>query len=117
MRQMLSLGLALVLLFTMPLVSRAAEAGRLLQDSGVKGGLVVAIGCDDQALLASLQANDSYLVTALDVDAGKVAITRESLQTGNLYGKVSVDTFNGTHPPYENNVVNMIVVTAKDCRI
>ena len=70
-------GISLVLLFTVTLVSRAAEEDKLLHDRGVKGGLIVAGGCDDPTLLVGLKADDRYLVQAIDHDVGKVVAARD----------------------------------------
>ena len=42
------------------------EAKQILDATGVKGGLIVHIGCGDGRRLAALRANDSYLVHGLD---------------------------------------------------
>ena len=42
-----------------------AHAGPL-EDSGVTGGLIVVIGCDDAKQIAQLGASDKFLVQALD---------------------------------------------------
>jgi len=82
---------------------------RILDACGVKGGLVVHLGCGDGRLTAELRANDSYLVHGLDTDAKSVANAREFIQSKGLYGKVSVDTFDGKHLPYADNLVNLLV--------
>ena len=52
----------------------AAEpsAADILAATGVKGGLVVHLGCGDGKLAAALRANDRYLVHGLDRDAKNV---------------------------------------------
>ena len=44
----------------------AASAQKILESTGVRGGLVVHLGCGDGKLTAALRANDSYLVQGLD---------------------------------------------------
>ena len=61
--------IALGLLATFLSVAKAQDAKQILDGSGVKGGLVVAIGCDNPALLAQLRASNSYLVHGLDRDS------------------------------------------------
>jgi outer membrane protein assembly factor BamB len=96
----------------------AADPARaILEDSGVKGGLVVVVGCDDPALIAGLRANEGYLVQALDTDAAKVAGARKHIQSRGLYGKVSVDTFDGEHLPYVDNLVNLLVLPKEERRL
>ncbi len=88
---------------------QAAQARRILDAAGVKGGLVVHVGCGDGKLTAALRANDSYLVHGLDADAANVGKAREHIRSAGLYGKVSVDRFDGRHLPYVDNTVNLVV--------
>jgi len=89
----------------------AARARQLLDASGVKGGLVVHIGCGDGALTAALRASDRYLVHGLDADAGKVAQARARLAAAGVYGPVSVEVFDGKRLPYVDNLVNLVVAS------
>ena len=90
--------------------SWAGSADEILESSGVKGGLVVHVGCDDPASIMALRASDSYLVHGLDVAAVKVAKARKYIESERLYGPVSVDTFDGRNLPYADNLVNLVVV-------
>ena len=88
----------------------AAERAReVLQASGVKGGLVVHVGCGDGQLTAALCASDSYLVHGLDADEANVARAREHVRKLGLYGKVSVSHLAGKRLPYADNLVNLLV--------
>ena len=87
----------------------AGPADEILESSGVKGGLVVHVGCADPASLMALRASDSYLVHGLDVDAVKVSKARKHIESNRLYGPVSVDTFDGKNLPYADNLVNLVV--------
>ena len=62
--------LALVLLLTSSMIT-AAEAATPA-DSGVQGGLVVAVGFEDEDELAALGAGDGYVVQGIDTNAAKV---------------------------------------------
>ena len=86
------------------------NARDILKASGVKGGLVVHVVCDDGRLTAALRANESYLVHGLDTDAGDIASARKFIQKQGLYGPVSVDRWNGKRLPYADNLVNLLVV-------
>jgi len=88
----------------------ADSANELIEMAGVKGGLVVQIGCDDGTLAAELRANNRYIVHALDTEAAKVARARKTIQSRGVYGPVSVHVFNGVHLPYAENLVNLVVV-------
>ncbi len=89
--------------------ANAESARDILEATGVKGGLVVHVGCGDGSLTAGLHANDSYLVQGLDSDAGNVRKARNTIQRQNLYGKVSVNVLSGDSLPYIDNVVNLLV--------
>ncbi len=85
-------------------------ASRLLEQSGVRGGLVVHVGCGDGRLTVALRANDSFLVHGLDTDPALVQQARLLITRAGLYGPVSVDTFDGRHLPYIDQTVNLLVV-------
>ena len=102
---------ALGLLATFLSAANAHDAERILDASGVKGGLVVVIGCDNPALLAELRAGDSYLVQGLDRDPAKVADARRYLEEKGLYGSITAAQWEGSRLPYVDSLVNMIVVT------
>ena len=89
--------------------SPKAEATRILDATGVKGGLVVHVGCGDGRLTAALRASDSYLVHGLDTDAATVTAARVHIASLGVYGPVSADTFNGARLPYNDNLVNLLV--------
>jgi outer membrane protein assembly factor BamB len=91
-------------------VSATDDVQNIIKASGVKGGVVVYVSEVDPEQIASLHLNDSYLIQALDTDAGRVASARESLQAKGLYGKVSVSVWNGRTLPYIDNIVNLLVV-------
>lgn len=85
------------------------EARRILDAAGVKGGLVVHIGCGDGKLTAALRANDSFVVQGLDADAKNVKAAREHIESLNCYGKVTVDGLRGSRLPYIDNLVSLVV--------
>ncbi len=85
------------------------EAGQILEATGIKGGLIVHIGCRDGRLTAALWANDSYLVHGLDTDADNIRQAREYICSLGLYGRVCVEQFAGKALPYIDNLVNLVV--------
>ncbi|MBL7134187.1 MAG: class I SAM-dependent methyltransferase, partial [Phycisphaerae bacterium] len=87
----------------------ASEGSEILKACGIEGGLVVHLGCGDGRLTAVLHTDDSYLVHGLDADATNIAKAREHVRAKGLYGKVSVDTFDGKRLPYADNLVNLLV--------
>jgi len=85
------------------------QAEAILKAAGVRGGLVVHLGCGDGRLTAALRADDGYLVHGLDTDPANIAGARAAIRERGVYGPVSVDTFDGRHLPYVDNLVNLLV--------
>jgi len=89
--------------------AESPSATEILDAAGVKGGLVVHVGCGDGTLTAALGAEDAYLVHGLDTDAANIEKSREAIGRLGVYGRVSVDTFDGRHLPYTDDTVNLLV--------
>jgi outer membrane protein assembly factor BamB len=100
--------LALIWLFGAP-AAVAQSPKDVFDATGVKGGLVVHLGCGDGKLTAGLLASESYLVHGLDIDAANVQRAREYIESLGIYGKVSVETFDGKRLPYVDNLVSLVV--------
>ena len=83
---------------------------QLLEESGVHGGLVVCIGCDQPELLVSLRRSPSFVVQGLDLAPEKVKRARAALRAANTHGPVSVQHWNPPRLPYVDNLVNVLVV-------
>jgi outer membrane protein assembly factor BamB len=85
-------------------------AQTIYQETGVKGGLVLHLGCGDGKLTAALCASDAYLIQALDRDPEDVERARETIRSAGLYGRVSVEHVDGGGSlPYVDNLVNLVV--------
>ena len=102
--------IVLVACFAIVNVARGDDAGRILSESGVRGGLVVHVGCGDGRLTAAFRAHDAYLVHGLDADPENVARAREHVRSLGLYGDVSIDLSVPPELPYADNLVNLLVV-------
>jgi len=89
-----------------------ARAAKILAESGVKGGLVVHLGCGDGELTAALLANERYLVHGLAVDAKSLETARATIRKRGRYGPVSVDVQRGQCLAYTDNLVNLVVCEA-----
>jgi outer membrane protein assembly factor BamB len=87
------------------------QAAEILKAAGVRGGLVVHLGCGDGKLTAALRATDSYLVHGLDTDAAQIEQARRHIASRGLYGPVSAERWNGNRLPYIDNAVNLLVVS------
>jgi len=93
----------------------APAASNILEDSGVKGGLVVVVGCDAPELLTELGRHDGFLVHGLDSRSEHVQKAVETIEAAGLYGKVSVTRYSGGSLPYIDNLVNLLIVTNGQC--
>ncbi len=90
-------------------LSESARARSLLEDAGIKGGLIVHFPCGDGRLTAALLGGDGYVVHGLDVDSAGIAQARRHIESLDVYGQVSVDVFDGKRLPYVDNLVNLLV--------
>jgi len=86
-------------------------AQEILSSSGIKGGLVVHVGCGDGGLTAALRTNSSYVVHGLDTDPRKVEAARSYARSFGLSGPVAIDRFDGKTLPYVDGLVNLVIVS------
>jgi outer membrane protein assembly factor BamB len=87
----------------------ATQARQILSAAGVKGGLIVHIGCRDGKLTAAMHAGESHLVQGLDRDQTNVEKARQYISSISLYGKVTADRMKDNRLPYTDNLVNLVV--------
>jgi len=92
---------------------RADSGSEILEATGIKGGVVVHVGCGDGELTRQLPPNHRYLVLGLDVDRQNVAKARAAALAAGGYGTVSFDTFDGENLPYIDNFANLVVVSSR----
>jgi len=97
------------LLAAVTLSAGAGEAAAILEASGVKGGLVVHLGCGDSRLTAELGASPRFLVHGLATHAKDIAAARKHIAARGLSGRVSVEIFDGKRLPYVDGLVNLLV--------
>ena len=90
---------------------RAADdqASQILAASGVKGGLIVHVGCGDGKLTAALRLADNYVVQGLDASEKNIEVARATIRSLGLYGPVSVMHWDGKKLPYVDNLVTLVV--------
>jgi outer membrane protein assembly factor BamB len=87
------------------------QSGReILEQTGVKGGLIVHIDCGDGQLTAALRDNERYIVHGLDTNTKDIEAARRHIQSLGLYGPVSVQQWNGVVLPYADNLASLVVV-------
>jgi outer membrane protein assembly factor BamB len=89
------------------------RAREILDSAGLRGGLIVHVGCGTGELTAELRADDGYLVHGLDADASNVEAARRRVLARGLHGKVTFDRFDGRRLPYIDDLANLIVVSGE----
>jgi len=87
------------------------EADALLKAAGVKGGVVVLVGCEEGKSAAALGADGRFIVQGLSDNAAVVAAAREQVKSAGKCGKVSVSQFDGRRLPYVAELVNVLLVS------
>ncbi|MHC4744879.1 MAG: outer membrane protein assembly factor BamB family protein [Planctomycetota bacterium] len=96
-----------LILFTQ--VLHAGTMADAVKQSGIKGGIVVHLGCGDGRETADMLLSSSYIVHGLDTSGDNVAKARAYLHSRNLYGSVTVARYDAKTLPYADNIVNLIV--------
>ena len=89
-------------------------ARQILEASGFKGGFIAHVGCGDGKLTAALPVSEHTIVHGLDRDASRIAMARRHIRSLGLYGRVSVEQWDGKALPYVDNLVNLLVVENPD---
>jgi len=77
---------------------------------GLSGGLIVQVGVDDPAELASY-ARNNLIVQGLDMDAGKVDRGRQQIVSKAEYGAVSLQRLHSAEAlPYRSHLARVLIV-------
>jgi len=79
----------------------------MIERSGVTGGLVVHVGCEDGDIAAALAADERFLVQGLDTEPAVVQKARSRHLRLNLYFR----TFDGKTLAYGDSILNVLVVS------
>jgi len=88
----------------------SASVNRIYEQTGFQGGLVVAIGWVDAERVAALVDREAVVVEMLTTDAQQAALAKKEIEARGLYGRVTVDLFDGRKLPYADNLVNLILL-------
>ncbi|MFZ5833199.1 MAG: PQQ-binding-like beta-propeller repeat protein, partial [Planctomycetota bacterium] len=94
-----------------------ALARSVLDEAGVRGGLVVHVGCGDGRLTAAWGSVDGVLAQGFDTDGAAVDSARSHVQSLGRYGRVAIDSFDGKHLPLIDSLANLVVVSGVGCQI
>ncbi|MHC4248463.1 MAG: outer membrane protein assembly factor BamB family protein [Planctomycetota bacterium] len=98
-------------------IAAASSRAGAIADSGVKGGLVVIVGCEDTKVVAEFARHEPFLVQALDTDAARVEEARAAIRRAGDYGRLSAALFDGRTLPYADGLVNLVVVPGRGIRV
>jgi outer membrane protein assembly factor BamB len=93
------------------------SAHELLERTGVAGGLIVRVGWSEDKDLVDLGASPGFILHGLETDPVKIKRARAHLLSRGLYGKISVNLFDGHSLPYAENLVNLVIVDRPQIRI
>jgi outer membrane protein assembly factor BamB len=85
-------------------------AVKLIEQSRVKGGLVIHLGCGSGELTRTLRINNRYQVHGLDRDAKAIDASRRMLLAAGVYGQVTASRLAGNELPLVDGLVNLLVV-------
>ena len=110
MKRLLAILLPLLLLVTEPALAEPDPVGVIYEKSGIQGGVVVELGFVDVEFTAKLGGPETVTLQTLDTGPQRVALARKQLEARGLYGRISVDRFDGKRLPYADNLVNLIVL-------
>ena len=103
-------GLLVLILAWAPLA--VAQSGpELVKQSGIRGGVILHLGCGDGSMTASLRTGEQFIVRGLDTDRANVATARKALLASDRYGPVAIDHWDGRRLPYVDDFVNLIVAS------
>ena len=78
------------------------------------GGLLVHVNCGTGEQTLQLGRSGTFLVHGLAKDAKKAQQAQRLFSRTGCYGQISAEHWAGTHLPYSDNLVNLLVVDAAD---
>ena len=104
-----------LLAVAVPLPSLLAES-KLIQESGLSGGIVVALDFESGKSITELASKSPFLIHGLMSADTTLAQARGEIRQAGLQGKVSCDGYNGHDLPYVDSLVNIVICKA-DCKV
>ncbi|MGM0488827.1 MAG: PQQ-binding-like beta-propeller repeat protein [Planctomycetota bacterium] len=107
--------LTVLVLAPFSLANDAAErAAAVSESAGIKRGLVVHVDCADGRLGRALARRGYDVVHGLETNPEVVTAARQAIHSEGLAGRVSVDTWDGKHLPYIDNLVTLLICEKSD---
>lgn len=90
------------------------DAADLLHQLGRSGGLLVHVGCGEGQVTEQLAESSRFLIHGVARRPADVTAARQRLRDRRLYGRVSVDRYDGRRLPYAESMVTAIVVSEQE---
>lgn len=88
----------------------AAAARQIVQESGVKRGFCLVLGCETGRLALELAKRTELKIIGIEPDARKVAAARKAFDAAGFYGtRITVDQGTLDHLPYASYFANLVV--------
>jgi hypothetical protein len=87
------------------------KAEVILEKTGTKGGVIVYVGVENGRMTAAFYRDSAFVVHGLAENKTNVRKARKYILDKELYGKVSVEHWNGQSLPYVDNMVNLLVAS------
>lgn len=116
----LRLGFRLIaaLLVAAPAILPAADLSnsKWIEESGLTGGIVVALDFDDGKTITKLAADGNFVVHGLLTTEAALDDVRSQIKQTGLYGKISCGAYNGRDLPYVDSLVN-VVLCKTSCKV
>ena len=102
--------IAVLFMFETSAIAAGGFADAAVAESGVKGGVIVHLGCGDGAATAKMKISDSVVVQGLDADRAKIKTARQAVLKKGLYGDISFSHLDGEKLPYADEMANLLIV-------
>ncbi len=100
----------LILLFSsLTGATEKASLEQLIAAHGLRGGVMVHVGCDDGVITAGLIQNNEFMVQGLDKDRGRIDAARQANYTEQAMGRFSFRHWPGGALPYADHLINLLV--------
>lgn len=87
-----------------------AAAQTILQQTGIRRGYCLVLGCEDGRLAIELARQSELTIYAVTSDAAKLAAARQRIDAAGLYGgRIAVEQWPADQVPYADYFANLIV--------
>jgi outer membrane protein assembly factor BamB len=108
---LITASVCILLLSLSTTMSASAEEGNIfIKTSGIKGGLIVHVGCGDGTLVAEMGNNKQFVIQGLQSDQQMVEKARQTIRATGNYGRLSIKYWQNDKLPYAENLVDLLII-------